>query len=247
MIGAPGWGEPAHPLALCLAGWVVLGLRRGTPRVRTALALGGGALAAHLGWALLHIDQVAQSPHWLVVPWSGFCVLFVPLGVVAVDRNPETLRPLPLALAVARIGCVAAGCCSGVPLGEALPGVPHPVAAYDVCALIGLHHAAARCPTRWVSPLVVAGVAGLRVAIDPLRLPAPLGPTSVDVSSAAIVVIGICVVATACRTGTNRALPTQHGCSRGSLEPTTSPPPAAQPHERACELAERADHNGQSK
>ena len=72
-----------------------------------------GAALAHFGWALLSWEA-ARSARWVWLdPSVGYCVLFVPLGVLVFTRSPAAFRALPLAFAVARAGCLAAGCCGG--------------------------------------------------------------------------------------------------------------------------------------
>ncbi|MBW2420425.1 MAG: prolipoprotein diacylglyceryl transferase [Deltaproteobacteria bacterium] len=166
-------------LCLSAAFWVaVLGYRGRAPlRLLGGLVL--GALSAHLGWALLRADVVAQHPALLLDPRAGFCVLFVPLGMLAVapwrDGEPGvraflsgTFAVLPLALAVARLGCVLVGCCGGGGrAGSGLP--PHAVALYDVAGLIALHFVLRRTPRALVACVFCTSFGGLRLLLEPLR------------------------------------------------------------------------------
>ena len=182
---------------LSAAAWVALAVHRrrepeGESRRRFAVALGLGGLLAHLGWAALHADRVRADPAALLSP-AGACVLFVPAGllVAAPWRAPAALRArflgsafasLPLALATARLGCLLAGCCAGIPTdlpwGLRLAGDPiprHPTALYEIAGLALLHVLARGLPSERVAPHVLIGLGVLRLAIDPLRAPPPLG------------------------------------------------------------------------
>jgi len=152
----------------------------------------GGALA-HLGWAALYADRLLAQPAALLAP-AGFCVLFVPLGPLVVapwrasraerDRFlAAALASLLPALATARVGCLVAGCCGGIPTdlpwGMRLAGDPiarHPTALYDIAGLLALSRIARRLPPERVAPAVLVGLGLLRLAIDPLRALPPLGP-----------------------------------------------------------------------
>jgi hypothetical protein len=177
-------------LLLSAAFWTALALaarRESDPRLlgRLAAGLAAGALAAHLGWALLHAHALAERPALLLSP-GGFCVLFVPLGLIAAapGRGAERERylaaafaSLPLALAVARLGCLASGCCGGAPVRGA--SFEHPAALYEVAGLAALHAVARGSPPARVAPLVLGGLGALRLAVGPFRAPpaeAPLVP-----------------------------------------------------------------------
>ena len=147
-------------LAFSAAFWLAFALAQrasgGAFPVRIALSLVLGAAAAHLGWAALHPAVLRTSPAALLDPSRGFCVLFVPLGALAAAPRGRAggrerflaavLGALPLSLAVARLGCLAAGCCLGAarscPGRSAMPREPlrHPVAVYDAagCAALQL-------------------------------------------------------------------------------------------------------------
>ena len=117
------------PALTCAAFWLAIALhaRRdpgGTPRF--AVALAAGAAAAHLLCALL-FQGAAPGDRGPV----GASILFFPLGPLLVCRRPSAFECLPLPLALARLGCVAAGCCRGA-AGEPLPFL-------EGAALAGLH------------------------------------------------------------------------------------------------------------
>jgi hypothetical protein len=88
----------------------------GTWRTRAfAVALAAGAAAAHLLCALLFQGAAPgdRGP-------AGASILFFPLGPLLVCRRLSAFECLPLPLALARLGCVAAGCCRGA-AGRAAP------------------------------------------------------------------------------------------------------------------------------
>ncbi len=183
--------------ALSAAFWVAFALyRRSEPgghgQLRFLVGLAVGVVLAHLGWALLYFDRIVSEPRMLLQP-AGWCVLFVPIGplVTAPWRGGRRRREqfwrsatasLPLALATARLGCLGAGCCHGVPTD--LPfglwladdtDERHPTALYDIAGLVLLHATATWAPPRWVPPIVLGGFGLLRLAIEPWRAAAPLG------------------------------------------------------------------------
>ena len=178
-----------QPLAWCAAFWTALALysRRARPArsVHFALGLALGAALAHAGWLLLHAAVIAPAlrarPGLLLDPAFGACVLFVPLGPLLLERSAAAFASLPLGLAVARLGCLAAGCCRGTPtsLPWALAGL-HPTALYESAGLLVLHAAVSRAAPRFAAPLVLGGIGALRLACEPLRaapaLAAPLVP-----------------------------------------------------------------------
>jgi len=187
----------AQLVALAAAFAAALALARrarpeGVSDARLALGLAAGAACAHLGWAVLHAPAVARAPAALLDPTAGFCALFVPLGVLlaapaARARRAAYLRALvpalPLALAAARLGCVAAGCCAGVAWG--VPGsesagatlglARHPVALYEAAGLVALHALLRRAPAGARAGLALVGLGGVRLAVEPFRAPPPLG------------------------------------------------------------------------
>ena len=128
------------------------------PRLVLGLAL--GALLAVLG------DQ-AFRPGDL-----GFSVLFVPLGllVAAAFRSTaerrdaclrDSLRGLPAALALARVGCLAAGCCQPVPA--------------QIAALVVLQWGQGRLPADYRAAFILGGLGAARLLVEPFRTPVP-GP-----------------------------------------------------------------------
>lgn len=175
-----------QPLAFSTAFWVALfgfRARAGAGRfgVRSAIALALCALFAHLGWAAMNVHLVREYPASLLAP-TGFSVLFVPLGLLAATpwRAPQGERDaflaaafgaLPLALASARLGCIAAGCCG-----------PLAAAVLDAAGLVALHALLRRTAQAWTVPLVMIGLGVLRLAIEPLRDEAPLGAPLVPVA-----------------------------------------------------------------
>jgi hypothetical protein len=168
-------------LALSGAFWtaVFLYYRReqaGNPG-RFVFGLGLGALLAHLGWALLHLPLVREHPWAVLDPAKGFCVLFVPLGPLLLTPWAAALSTLPLALAVARLGCLVAGCCGGA------HGEPTPL--YEIAGLVALHAVVWRLPDRWVVPTVLAGLGLVRLGVEPWRAAPPLGEPMVSAATIA--------------------------------------------------------------
>lgn len=173
-----------QPVAWSAAFWTALLLYRHRARparsVRFGLALALGAAFAHAGWLLLHAPAawpaLRARPGLLLDPSLGFCVLFLPLGPLLLERSAAAFASLPLALAVARLGCLAAGCCDGTPTSApwAVAGL-HPTGLYEVAGLLALHGAVSRAEGRLAAPLVLGGIGALRLLIDPLRAAPPLG------------------------------------------------------------------------
>ena len=158
-------------LALFGAFWTAIALyaqRSPSPEpARFVGALGLGALFAHLGWAVLHVPAIAAHPSALLDPARGLTVLFVPLGLLWLERSPAAFASLPLALAVARLGCLAAGCCHGA------AGEPTPL--YEAAGLVMLHGVVSHLPERRVAPAVLGGFGLVRLLVEPWRAPPPLG------------------------------------------------------------------------
>ncbi len=173
-----------QPVAWCAAFWTALFLykRIASPArpLRFGCALALGAALAHAGWLLLHAPAIwpaiRERPALLLDPSLGFCVLFVPLGPLLLERSAAAFASLPLALAVARLGCLAAGCCHGTPTAMpwAVAGL-HPTALCEIAGLLALHGAVSRAQARLAEPLVLGGIGVLRLLISPLRGAPPLG------------------------------------------------------------------------
>ena len=185
-------------LALCVAFWVaVFGFLRWAPegrdRLRFPIGLALGALLAHLGWALLYLPSVWHKPWAVTALDGGFSVLFLPLGLVATapwraDAGRRdaylgaALGCLPLAQAVARLGCLAAGCCLGepteLPWGVVSPGerVPrHPAALYEFVGLLALSGCLRGVARERVAGPALAGLGAIRLVLEPWRAMPPLG------------------------------------------------------------------------
>ncbi len=178
-------------LAWSAAFWTAwwLGSRGPASRPRLAVGLVLGAVAAHVGFVALH--AAAPGIGSLVLdPARGYSALFVPAGLIAAapwwrggrvlrDHLDASLVPLPLALAVARLGCVAAGCCHGTP--TRLPWSVgafdvHPVALYEIAGLLAVAAGVERTRSPARSGLALAGVGTVRILVEPFRAPASLGP-----------------------------------------------------------------------
>lgn len=178
------------PPFLVLAFWAALadfeqrGGGRGNDGVRLALGLGLGAILAHLGWCVLHPSSVAASPR-LLFAFRGFSGLFLPLGVLALapwrgDRM-RYLAPavgcLALGLAVARLGCISAGCCRGAPTRALWAiGGRHPTRWLEWAGLASLCLVTRQLRPGLVAPLTLAGYGALRLALAPMRAADAAGP-----------------------------------------------------------------------
>ena len=147
--------------AWCAAFWLALWLHaRHTDspreRARFALSLGFGALLARAGHSLLWGD-----PARMLEPGESFSLLFMPLGVLALIPRPAAFASLPLALALARLGCLPAGCCRGA-AGEPLP-------LFEAIALALLHLFLARGAPEAAAERFAFAFGGLRLAQTPWR------------------------------------------------------------------------------
>ena len=196
--------ESAQSLALWAAFWAaVLSFRRCASEpagaLRFVLALVCGAVFAHVGWALLHLPRVSRHPAILLDASRGFTLLTVPLGVLLAipwrrsrgDRDrflASALRALPLAFAVAKLGCLAAGCCRGLPMdrfwGVVSASTPplHPTVLYEAAGFTLLHAALRHRSDAWVAPVFAFGFGAIRLSVEPLRAPPPLGEPAIPVA-----------------------------------------------------------------
>jgi len=196
-------------------------------RRRLAVGLVLGALAARAGFFALHADALLQRPRLLLDFGTGYSVLFVPFGLLVAApwrRGGPALSAhlgaglvaLPLSLAVARLGCFAAGCCLGQPtdLPWGLRWRPaaspvHPIALYEVAGLSVLAAALERVPRTLRPGLALAGVGGLRLALGPLRTPSPLGAPLLAPAwiAASWVVVGLAFASAAAQRQLSPAVP----------------------------------------
>jgi len=206
-------------LAWCGAFWVaVLGFaaRQSAPHfgarfgARFVVGLGIGAALAHLGWAALHPSVIRAQPWALLEPSLGYTVLAVPLGLLLTapwwappPRRSAYLAAafagLPAALAVARLGCLAVGCCHGLPtllpwswtIGDGI-GV-HATPLYEIVGLGALFLLVRRLPDAWIPTAVLCGLGLIRIVVEPLRAEPPLGSPAVPASALAAIwiVVGV--------------------------------------------------------
>jgi len=144
-----------QPLVLCAAFWLALWLhdRRApchTRRFAAALAL--GAVLARIGHAAL-FEAPDANPF---DPFGAVSVLFVPLGIVLLNPSAAAFSSLPLPFALARAGCLAAGCCHGH-AGALLP-------ISGAAALCALHRGTQRLSPRWVPAAFLIAFGALRIA-----------------------------------------------------------------------------------
>jgi len=201
--GAALWGL-MHPPFAPVARWIALGaafwmaifvyLRRGGEAEsgsRFVAALVLAAASAHFGWALLHLGEVAAHPRALLNPAVGHCVLFAPLGILAAapfrgaarERYlAAALGSLPEAFAVARLGCLACGCCRG--RGELLGA--DATLLFEIAALLALGGWTGRLLAVWVGPATLSGFGAIRLLTEPLRAPARLAQPVIAPAALAI-------------------------------------------------------------
>ena len=189
-----------------MAFWVaLLPYARAEPRhglLRYAFGLALGALLAHLGWALLHLDHLHRHPQVLLLPGTGYTVLLVPAGPLLTALGLRGgLRSrylhaafcvLPAALSLSRLGCLLAACCHGIPTevpwGMARAPEPvsrHPVALYEIAAHLLLFAALRRLPSQRVPGACLLGFGGIRLLLEPWRAVPALGLPVVPVATLA--------------------------------------------------------------
>ena len=153
---------------LQLAAWsaafwlaVALHARHAAEPLRRARFIGAlvvGALLARAGHALFW-----GEPRRMLEPGADLSILFFPLGVLALAPHVAAFASLPLALALARLGCLPAGCCRGVG-GELLP-------AFEATAWVAVHFVLVRATPDRVAERFAFAFGGLRLVQAPWRLP----------------------------------------------------------------------------
>jgi hypothetical protein len=190
-----------YEAALCAAFWAALaGFRPRTPSDAARFALGlalGAALARAGGLLLVPAGVLLLAPLW------------------GRARYLERALPaLPLAFGVAKLGCLAAGCCAAA-AGEAL-------------GFAGVQLIARRCSPRHAAAASLAGIAAVRFAVLPLRPEARL--------SALFAFVWLAAAALRCRpsdggdrcprpgsaTSSRTAASSRRGCAGSSPAPRAS-------------------------
>jgi hypothetical protein len=188
--GEARWVALAGAFWMAIHGYLQRG-GRSDSGLRLVAGLVLAAAASHIGWVLLHLDRVQADPRALLGPAAGQSVLFAPLGLLALAPWGRAVRErylaaalgsLPRAFAVARLGCIAAGCCHGV---TGTHGT-HPVRLYEIAALLTLDAATRRLPAAWVAPSTLVGFGGIRLLTEPARAAPPLGEPLVAPSALAL-------------------------------------------------------------
>ena len=197
----PSLAPVARWTALGGAFWMAIFvyLRRGGRAESGFRFVAGLALAgafAHLGWAFLHLDDVMAHPRALLNPAVGHSVLFAPLGILVLAPGRRAARErylaaalgcLPQAFAVARLGCLACGCCHGIQAVFGADATP----LFEIAGLLALAGWTRRLPAAWVGPATLSGFGALRLLTEPFRAPSPLGepliaPTALGIGWIAI-------------------------------------------------------------
>lgn len=187
----PAWLLPLFHL---LAFWVAVVGFRGDALGRYVLGLGIGALLARVGWGAFHFPLVVPAEPdpaalalWLLAPGGGFSLLFVALGPLVLipsigganerrDYLLATSRSLPRAFAMARVGCVLVGCCSGLSrTGLGTGEDAYPTALYELVGWLVADGLLRGADSRRVPGLFLMALGGLRLLIEPLRAAPPLG------------------------------------------------------------------------
>jgi hypothetical protein len=152
-----------YEVALCAAFWVALAGFRRRAAGDAARFVGGLALGAAL----------ARAAGLLWAP--GGILLLAPLRAGARPAYLAAALPaLPLGFAVAKLGCLAAGCCAA--------------AGAEALGFAAVHLAAASAPKRRAAAVALAGLAAVRLAALPLRPEARLSllPAVVWLAAAAL-------------------------------------------------------------
>ena len=192
----PPFAPVARWTALAGAFWMAIFvyLRRGGDAESGSRFVAGLALAgasAHLGWALLHLDDVMAHPRALLNPAVGHSVLFAPLGILALAPGKgagrerylaAALGSLPQAFAVARLGCLASGCCHGT---SGVFGADATLLG-EIAGYLALAGWTRRLPAAWVAPATLSGFGTLRLVTEPFRAPSPLGEPLIAPTALAI-------------------------------------------------------------
>jgi hypothetical protein len=101
-------------------------------------------------------------------------------------------------MAVARLGCMAEGCCHGTPtaLPWALGGL-HPTPLYEIAGLVLLHAASRGVSDVRLVPWVLGGVGLIRLVVGPMRASPLLGEPVVSSTwiAGALIVLALANVA----------------------------------------------------
>jgi hypothetical protein len=190
-------------LIWCAAFWTAIALflhghrsERRSDALRFLAGLALGAAFAHLGWAALNLATVRDHPGAWFNPAVGYSILFLPVGVLLLAPWSAALRSLPLAIAVARIGCLVSGCCSGIQT-SLFPWGFHPTPVYEIALFVALHFAVWRLRDDLAIPAVLIGFGLIRLAVEPLRAAAPLGEPLISASwiAALWIALGVGMVA----------------------------------------------------
>ena len=173
---------------------------REAPRLALGLVL--GALMTHVVWCLAHAPSTTLLS-WLD-PTRGSTLLGLPLGALlaapwrrgparAYDFLATSWLALTPALAIARLGCLVAGCC---------PGVELPVELFEALAWLIASWLLTRLPRVWVPGAFLLLFGTVRLCLAPLRVPDPHASQAIassEVIAASWIAVAVLVLATAPR------------------------------------------------
>jgi hypothetical protein len=156
----------AQGLAVCAAFWAAVAFygprSPGCPRFAAGLAL--GALAAQLAW------------FWPPRADPGASLLLLPAGLLVADRSAQAFAALPLPIALARLGCLAAGCC----------GAEHsvPLPAVEAACFGALQLGLRRVASAAVPGVFLAAFGAIRLLESPWRAAGPSRSLAVGLACA---------------------------------------------------------------
>ncbi len=173
---------------------------REAPRLVLGLVL--GALMTHVVWCLAHVSSTTLLA-WLD-PTRGSTLLGLPLGALlaapwrlgparAYDFLATSWLALTPALAIARLGCLVAGCC---------PGVELPVELFEALAWLIASWLLTRLPRVWVPGAFLVLFGTVRLCLAPLRVPDPHASQAIassEVIAASWIAVAVLTLATAPR------------------------------------------------
>jgi hypothetical protein len=106
-------------------------------------------------------------------------------------RAVAALRVLPLAVAVARTGCIVAGCCGGRTLVLGAGALTWPVPWIEAALFVALARALIGQPAARAGPRFCVGFGAVRLLVEPLRAAPALGTPVLSPAWLALAWIGL--------------------------------------------------------